>query len=139
MSTQLRGVILFFVPHKRESSRTTLPAQPAGHQSLLKWAITRGEDRIIGVEWAGSYGAGLTRHLLDAGEDVYEVPAFLSHRERTRNPSRGEERGATRQSATPSAKYTLTIPGTEGACAATRSFAIPPRPSVVVLATFGFA
>jgi transposase len=76
----------------------------AGHQSLLKWAVAQGEDRIIGVECAGSYGPGLTRHLLDAGEDVYEVPAFLSHKERTRNPSRGEERGATRQNATPSAK-----------------------------------
>jgi transposase len=66
------------------------PNDTAGRQSLLKWAITQGEDRIIGVEWAGSYGAGPTRHLLDAGEDVYDVTAFLTHRERARNPSRGE-------------------------------------------------
>ena len=62
----------------------------AGHQSLLKWAIAQDEARIIGVEGAGSYGAGVTRHLLEAGEDVYEVPAFLSYRERKRGPSRGK-------------------------------------------------
>jgi transposase len=61
-----------------------------GHQSLLKWAIAQGEGRVIGIEGGGSYGAGLARHLLDAGEDVYEVPAFLSYRERKRNPSRGK-------------------------------------------------
>jgi Transposase len=44
-----------------------------GHQSLLKWAIAQGEGRVIGIEGGGSYGAGLARHLLDAGEDVYEV------------------------------------------------------------------
>jgi hypothetical protein len=57
---------------------------------LLKWATAQGKNRVIGVEGGGSYGAGLPRHLLDAGEDVYEVPAFLSYRERKRNPSRGK-------------------------------------------------
>ncbi|MQB02487.1 MAG: hypothetical protein GEU78_20155, partial [Actinobacteria bacterium] len=47
-----------------------------------------GDSRVIGVEGAGSYGAGLARHLLDVGEDVYEVPAFLSYRERNRNPGK---------------------------------------------------
>ena len=49
-----------------------------GHQSLLRWASTPGEGRVIGIEGAGSYGAGWARHLLEAGEVVYEVPAFLS-------------------------------------------------------------
>jgi transposase len=49
-----------------------------GHQSSLRWASTQGEGRVIGIEGAGSYGAGLARHLLEAGEVVYEVPAFLS-------------------------------------------------------------
>jgi len=35
-------------------------------------------------------GAALARRLLKAGEDVREVPAFLSHRERKRSPSRGK-------------------------------------------------
>lgn len=66
------------------------PNDDAGHRRLLEWAAVHGEDRVIGVEGGGSYGAGLARHLLDAGEDVYEVPAFLSYRERKRNPSRGK-------------------------------------------------
>jgi transposase len=61
-----------------------------GHGSLLAWIDKQGPDRVIGIEGSGSYGAGLTRALLDAGEDVREVPAFLSHRERKRNPSLGK-------------------------------------------------
>lgn len=62
----------------------------AGHSRLLSWARDQSLQRSIGIEGAGSYGAGLARHLLDAGEDVYEVPAFLSYRERRRNPSLGK-------------------------------------------------
>jgi transposase len=61
-----------------------------GHGSLLEWIDKQGPDRVIGIEGSGSYGAGLTRALLDAGDDVREVPAFLSHRERKRNPSLGK-------------------------------------------------
>jgi transposase len=49
-----------------------------------------GHRRVIGIEGAGSYGAGMARHLIDADERVYEVPAFLTHRERKRNPSKGK-------------------------------------------------
>jgi transposase len=66
------------------------PNNPRGHDALLQWSRGQGRDRIIGIEGAGSFGAGLARHLLDAGEDVSEVPAFLSYRERKRNPSRGK-------------------------------------------------
>ncbi len=45
---------------------------------------------MIGVEGSGNYGARLTRHLLESGEDVHEVPAFLSHRERKKTPARGK-------------------------------------------------
>lgn len=61
-----------------------------GHGLLINWAQGCGSERVIGIEGSGSYGAGLTRALLQAGEDVREVPAFLSHRERKRNPSRGK-------------------------------------------------
>ena len=61
-----------------------------GHASLIEWIDRCGPERVIGIEGAGNYGAGLARRLLQAGEDVREVPAFLSHRERKKNPSRGK-------------------------------------------------
>jgi transposase len=63
---------------------------PEEHEKLRRWITDQGSDRVIGVEGSGNYGAGLTRHLLKNGEDVREVPAFLSHRERKRSPSRGK-------------------------------------------------
>lgn len=61
-----------------------------GHDSAIAWIKGQGIDRVIGIEGSGSYGAGLARALLAAGEGVWEVPAFLSHRERKRNPSLGK-------------------------------------------------
>lgn len=45
----------------------------AGYQELLDWAAGFGIINAFGVECTGSYGAGLTRHLLAAGVDVVEV------------------------------------------------------------------
>ncbi|MDQ4027837.1 MAG: IS110 family transposase [Actinomycetota bacterium] len=67
-----------------------IPNDARGHDAVVRWINAQDCDRVIGIEGAGSYGAGLARHLLDAGEDVYEVPAFLSYRERKKNPSRGK-------------------------------------------------
>ncbi len=61
-----------------------------GHRSFVGWIAGCDSDRMVGIEGSGNYGAGLTRALLDGGEDVREVPAFLSHRERKRNPSKGK-------------------------------------------------
>jgi transposase len=61
----------------------------AGHGQLETWASAHGVSRI-GVEGSGSYGAGACRHLLVAGHDVREVPAFLTHRERKKRPSKGK-------------------------------------------------
>ena len=61
-----------------------------GHESMLTWIQQHGPERVIGIEGSGSYGAGLARRLLEAGEDVREVPAFLTHRERKRSPSLGK-------------------------------------------------
>ncbi|MCA1708450.1 MAG: transposase, partial [Actinobacteria bacterium] len=47
-----------------------------GHGALLQWSRAQGHARAIGIEGAGSYGAGLARHLSDGDENVYEVPAF---------------------------------------------------------------
>jgi len=63
---------------------------PRGHDLLIDWIGRCGTERVIGIEGSGNYGAGLARRLLKAGEDVHEVPAFLSHRERKKNPSRGK-------------------------------------------------
>lgn len=66
------------------------PNDGRGHDSLIDWLDDNSPDRIIGIEGSGSYGAGLARRLIEAGEEVREVPAFMSHRERKKNPSRGK-------------------------------------------------
>lgn len=45
----------------------------AGYRALLAWMRTFGDVRRIGVEGTGSYGAGLLRHLHQAGIEVVEV------------------------------------------------------------------
>jgi transposase len=49
------------------------PATAAGHRALLDWVASHGVIDRIGVELTGSYGAGLTRHLLAEGVTVLEV------------------------------------------------------------------
>lgn len=49
------------------------PASDAGYRQLLGWAAGYGPVLSAGVEQTGSYGAGLTRHLLGAGVEVREV------------------------------------------------------------------
>jgi transposase len=63
---------------------------PAGHRALLNWARSLDAPRRIGVEGSGAYGAGLARFLLSSGEEVLEVPASLTHRERKRRGSQGK-------------------------------------------------
>jgi transposase len=45
----------------------------AGYRALLKWMRSHGDVRLVGIEGTGSYGKGLTRHLMDAGIEVTEV------------------------------------------------------------------
>ena len=49
------------------------PAHESGYQQLLEWASAHGPIMAVGIEQTGSYGAGLSRHLLAAGVDVIEV------------------------------------------------------------------
>ena len=49
------------------------PVSQAGYRDLLDWVARHGPIAAFGVESTGSYGAGLTRHLLTAGIEVYEV------------------------------------------------------------------
>jgi transposase len=49
------------------------PVTPAGYRRLLAWMRGYGRVERVGVEGTGSYGAGLSRHLLEAGLVVLEV------------------------------------------------------------------
>lgn len=48
-------------------------ATSKGYLSLENWACTLGEIMAFGIEGTGSYGAGLSRHLLAQGHKVVEV------------------------------------------------------------------
>lgn len=50
------------------------PAAHAGYRDLLSWMRSLGRLDRVGVEGTGAYGAGLARHLHDAGVTVIEVP-----------------------------------------------------------------
>jgi transposase len=49
------------------------PATSQGYQRLLGWLASHGTIGQVGVEGTGSYGAGLTRSLLEQGVSVVEV------------------------------------------------------------------
>lgn len=48
-------------------------ATPDGYRAALDWVASFGIIDRIGIELTGSYGAGLTRHLIAAGIQVIEV------------------------------------------------------------------
>jgi transposase len=45
----------------------------AGYRALVRWMRSYGDVRQVGIEGTGSYGAGVTRHLNDAGIEIFEV------------------------------------------------------------------
>jgi transposase len=51
----------------------SFPATTKGYRQLFAWLASFGEVELVGVEGTGSYGAGLTRHLLAKGIAVVEV------------------------------------------------------------------
>ncbi len=51
----------------------TVPTTHAGYTSLLRWAEGLGELERVGVEGAGSFGAGLARFLRGRDVEVLEV------------------------------------------------------------------
>ncbi|MBA2446345.1 MAG: transposase [Nocardioidaceae bacterium] len=63
---------------------------PRGHRSLLRWIRGLSDGRTVGIEGSGNFGAGVSRYLLAVGEDVREVPANLTCRERNRKTSKGK-------------------------------------------------
>lgn len=68
---------------------TEVPNDPQGHRELLEWRASLNGNIRIGIECSGSYGNSVARVLVAAGEDVYEVPSNLSHRE-ARRQNRGK-------------------------------------------------
>jgi transposase len=60
-------------PHHRRLANREFPATTAGYRQLLAWAASHATISAVGIESTGSYGAGLTRYLLGAGLEVYEV------------------------------------------------------------------
>jgi transposase len=63
---------------------------PAGHKKALDWIRCLPEDRVVGIECSGSYGAAFAWFLLARGEEVREVPPGLTWRERNRKRSAGK-------------------------------------------------
>ena len=57
----------------RQLGHREFPANARGYASLLNWMRSHGDIRAIGVESSGSFGATLTRFLVDAGAEVVEV------------------------------------------------------------------
>lgn len=72
------------------------PASPPGYRDLLAWLRRHGRVVRIGVEATGSYGAGLTRHLLAEGVSVLEVipPRRRSRRGHDKSDSEDAEAAA---------------------------------------------
>lgn len=51
----------------------SFPASPSGYAALVRWAEGFGVVGVFGIEGTGSWGAGLTRHLMERGLDCVEV------------------------------------------------------------------
>jgi transposase len=51
----------------------SFPTNEQGYRRLIGWLRSLGPVMLVGVEGTGSYGAGLTRHLHQAGIEVVEV------------------------------------------------------------------
>jgi hypothetical protein len=51
----------------RQLGDREFPASPVGYRALVEWLQGHGEVDQVGVEGTGTYGAGLARHLREAG------------------------------------------------------------------------
>lgn len=58
---------------RRRLGVLSVPATGAGHAKLLRWAQALGELERVGIEGAGSFGAGLARFLRVRRVEVLEV------------------------------------------------------------------
>lgn len=60
-------------PTGRRLGDAGFPATHAGYQAILAYLTAFGAIRLVGIEGTHSYGAGITRHLQQAGLRVVEV------------------------------------------------------------------
>ncbi len=67
-------------------------ATAAGYSELLRWLEGFGTLELVGVEGTGSYGAGLTRHLL--GHQVAVVEVDRPNRQRRRRTGKSDPHDA---------------------------------------------
>jgi len=65
----------------------SFPTTAAGYRALVAWLRSFGEVDKVGVEGTGSYGAGLTRHLLTTATTVVEVNRPNRQKRRLRGKS----------------------------------------------------
>ncbi len=88
VDTHLEAHVAAVVDHIGQILATkSFPATRTGYQQLLDWLRGHGQLVRIGVEGTGSYGAGLTRHLLGEGIHVVEVNRPDRQRRRRRGKS----------------------------------------------------
>jgi transposase len=68
----------------------------AGYRALTRWLGAFVDVRLVGIEGTGSYGAGVTRHLAEAGIEVVEVdrPDRSDRRRRGKNDTLDAENAA---------------------------------------------
>jgi hypothetical protein len=57
----------------RQLGDREFPASPVGYRALVEWLQGHGVVDRVGVEGTGTYGAGLARHLREAGMLIVEV------------------------------------------------------------------
>ncbi len=57
----------------RRLGALSVPTTGAGYARLFRWAVALGELERVGIEGAGSFGAGLARFLRARGVEVLEV------------------------------------------------------------------
>jgi len=65
-----------------------VPANQDGYQRLTTWFVEFGDDLRVGIEGAGSYGAGLTEHLQNAGVLMFEVERPRRRDRKAASPTR---------------------------------------------------
>jgi len=66
----------------------SFPTTTAGYRTLLHWLESFGALELVGVEGTGSYGSGLTRHLLT--HDVAVVEVDRPNRQRRRRTGKSD-------------------------------------------------
>ena len=66
----------------------TVDASLAGYTQLVQWLRTLEGEVVVGIEGAGSYGAGLCEYLLAEGITVVEVERSAARTAEEESPTR---------------------------------------------------